>query len=89
MGVTTNEGKGREERYEKQEGQRHENKPAHCDRARKDGRLNPGWEPLHHDTCAATGESAGAWTGIPDARPLRIVQQSVEDRILETNIVFN
>jgi hypothetical protein len=89
LGVMTDQGDGREDGYKKQEGQRHKNKPANFDCARKDGRLDSGSKALHHDTWAATGESAGNCAGIADGRSLRIIQQSVEDRILATNFVLS
>jgi hypothetical protein len=87
--MLADEGNGPEEKGEKQEGQCHKNKPADFDRAREDGRLDPGLNSLHHDTCAAIGESAGGCIAAADGRSLTIVQQSGEARILETNFVLS
>ena len=88
-GMLADESNGPEENSEKQEGQCHKNKPAEFDGAGKDGRLDSGLNSLHYDTCAAIVESAGGCICTADGRSLIIVQQSVEDRISDTNFVFS
>lgn len=87
--MRADDGNGPEEKGEKQEGERHKNKPADFDRAWKNGRFDSGLNPLHHDTCAAIGESANGCICAAAGRSLIIVQQSVEDRISETSFVFS
>ncbi len=86
--MLANEGDGPEEKGEKQEDGCHNNKPAdfHCDG--KDGRLDSRSNSLHHDTGAAIEDMAGGCI-CAAGRFFTIVQQSVEDRISETNFVFS